>query len=90
MLYGKPGCGLCDETRELLEALLARRRDDGLASPALVERDILSDPALGDAFGSTIPVIEYGDRRLELAIGGGTVRRFLAETLDGHAAEAER
>lgn len=88
VLYGKPGCGLCDETRELLEALLARRSAEGLPSPALVERDILADDRLRDAFGSTIPVVEYSDRRLELAIGGGTLRRFLAEALDGSSAGA--
>ena len=60
VLYGKPGCGLCDESRELLETLLARRAADGLPAPTLVERDILADPALRDAYGSTIPVLEYG------------------------------
>jgi glutaredoxin len=82
VLYGKPGCGLCDETRELLKALLARRTADGLPSPELVERDIRSDPALEAAYGSTIPVLEVAGQTLELAIGGAVLRRFLAEALD--------
>jgi hypothetical protein len=82
VLYGKPGCGLCEETRDLLRAILDRRAAEGLPSPTIVERDILTDQALHDAFGSTIPVVEVGGRRLELAIGGGTLRRFLADVLD--------
>jgi hypothetical protein len=65
-------------------------RGGGLSSPALVERDILADPALLEAFGSTIPLLELDGRRLELAIGAGTIRRFLADALDGEAATVLR
>ena len=40
ILYGRPGCGLCDEARELLTALLDARSRAGLRTPVLVERDI--------------------------------------------------
>ncbi len=88
VLYGKPGCGLCEETRELLEALLERRATLGLRSPTLVERDITTDPDLERAFFETIPVLEVGDERLGLAIRGGAIRSFLARTLDGIGPEA--
>ena len=33
VLYSRPGCGLCDETRDLLTALLAERASSDLAAP---------------------------------------------------------
>lgn len=83
VLYARPGCHLCEDTHDLLVALLAERAIRGAAVPALVERDIESDPALHRAMLETIPVVELGGRRLELAIGPAKLRRFLAEALDG-------
>lgn len=83
VLYSKPGCHLCDDTRTLLEALLAQRAADGLSVPVVVERDITADAALERAFFETIPVVEIGVQRLELAVSGAALRRFLDETLDG-------
>lgn len=83
ILYARPGCGLCDEARVTIEALMAARREAGLPTPTLVERDIDTDPAWHDAFFSTIPVVELGDRRIELATSPARLRRLLSETLDG-------
>jgi glutaredoxin len=83
VLYSKPGCSLCDETRELLGALLAERAQAGLASPPVEERDITTDPAWEAAFFLEIPVVEIGARRLPLAISARALRRLLAEALDG-------
>ena len=82
ILYGRPGCGLCDETRRDLVALLDSRRMSGLPAPNLVDRDIESDPAWERAFFASIPVVELGDRRLELATSAARVRRLLADVLD--------
>ncbi len=62
VLYGRPGCGLCDEARGLLIALLDERAHAGLLSPRLVERDIDTDPAWERAYFASIPVVELGDR----------------------------
>ena len=83
VLYTKPGCGLCDETRETLDALLEERRSTGQPSAAVEERDILANPEWERAFAFEIPVVEVGDRQLMLAISPGRLRRLLAETLDG-------
>jgi hypothetical protein len=83
VLYSKPGCSLCDETRMLLEALLAERTGAGLAAPPIEERDIMTDPAWEAAFFLEIPVVEIGARRLPLAISARGLRRLLAEALDG-------
>lgn len=82
ILYRRAGCGLCDETRALLSGLLQARRAAGLRAPNLVERDIEADPGWERAFFATIPVIELGDRRLELATSAAKLRRLLADVLD--------
>ena len=81
-LYTRPGCGLCDETRQFLGELLARREAAGRPAPAVVERDIGSDPDLERAFLAEIPVVELGNRRLILATSPAQVERLLAEVLD--------
>ncbi len=83
ILYARAGCGLCDETRTTLEALLVQRAAAGKATPRLVERDIDADPALELAFFDRIPVVELAGRRVELALGPAKLRRILAEGLDG-------
>ncbi len=52
VLYGRPGCHLCDDAR----AVLVRARK---AAPfALVERNIEDDDALFRAYLERIPVVE--------------------------------
>jgi glutaredoxin len=82
ILYGRPDCGLCDEARSLIRALLDERRRTGRASPILTEVDIASDPVLERAYLATIPVVELGDQRLELATSAAKLRRLFAEVLD--------
>jgi len=82
VLYGRPGCGLCDETRAILTALIDERQRAGLSTPDLQERDIESDPAWQRAFFASIPVVELGDRRLELATSAAKLRRLMADVLD--------
>jgi hypothetical protein len=82
VLYSKPGCGLCAETRETLRALLAERASAGLPAAAIEERDITTNPAWERDFFVEIPVVEIGDRRQLLATSATGLRRFLAETLD--------
>jgi Glutaredoxin-like domain (DUF836) len=82
-LYGRPGCGLCAETRVHIGAILEARRAAGRIVPPLVERDIESDPELELRFLVEIPVIELGARRLTLAISPARIERLLADVLDG-------
>jgi hypothetical protein len=81
VLYARPGCHLCAETRSSIEAYLSERRDRGLDTPALVERDISSDASWERAFFAEIPVVEIGGSRLTLATSPGRLRRFLDEAL---------
>ncbi len=83
ILYARPGCSLCDEARAALGALLADRAARGLAVPRLQERDIDTDDGWQRQFAFTIPVVELGDRRLELATSPARLRRLLADGLDG-------
>jgi Glutaredoxin-like domain (DUF836) len=82
ILYGRPDCGLCDEARALIGALLDERRRSGLPTPALIERDIDTDPVWQHAYLATIPVVELGDRRIDLATSAARLRRLLADALD--------
>ena len=82
VLYGRPGCHLCDEAHEALTALLDERRRNGRPAPSLQVRDIESDPAWLQAYSATIPVVELGDRRLELVTSVVRLRRLLTDVLD--------
>lgn len=82
ILYGRPDCELCVEARGMLDALLADRRGRGLATPRVVERNIDTDPDWQRALFAVVPVVEFGERRLETVTSLATLRRFLAEQLD--------
>ena len=90
ILYGRPECALCDEARAMLQALMRDRADRGLRVPAVVEHDIDADPDLHRAFFATIPVIEFGGRRLETVTSLAKIRRLLDEVLDGAPEPASR
>lgn len=53
-LYSKPGCHLCEQTREMLERVRSRLPFD------LVEEDIRADPTLFSAYRYSIPVVIIG------------------------------
>ena len=78
VLYGREGCCLCDDARELL--LRARTHYDF----ELEERDIESDPELHRAYLERIPVIAIdGEEVLELLIGEGELHRALGRVESG-------
>jgi hypothetical protein len=86
VLYTRPGCHLCDETRALVQGLLEDRAARGRRTAAIRERDITTDPDLERAFFDRIPVVELAGRRLELAVSFGTLRRFIDDGMDGNLA----
>ena len=57
-LYGKVGCGLCDEARDALEEVAADTAFE------LREIDILSDPQLFEKYRYRIPVILLDGREI--------------------------
>ena len=72
-LYGKPGCHLCEEAREVVLAVRERRPFE------LEEVDITRDPALEAVYRERIPVIAIdGQEVLELVIEGTDLERCLA------------
>ena len=82
-LYTRAGCHLCDETRAIVQSLLEDRAARGRRTAALRERDIATNPKWERQFFATIPVVELGGRRLELATSAAKLRRFLDDALDG-------
>jgi glutaredoxin-like protein DUF836 len=81
-LYSRAGCGLCAETRAVLDALVARRAKDGQPPAAVREIDIAADPVLERALFADIPVVEVAGRRLLLATSPARLERLLADALD--------
>ena len=81
ILYVREGCHLCAEARISITLLLSERASTGRPTPRLVERDIESDPAWQRAYFATIPVIELGDRRVELVTSVAKMRRLLTDVL---------
>jgi glutaredoxin len=72
VLYGRPGCHLCDDARELLERIR-------LEVPfALEERDITRDDDLHRRYLERIPVVTVdGEEAFELILDEGEVRQRL-------------
>ena len=58
ILYGKPGCHLCDDARVVLEDLGAELRF------TVAERDITADDALHARYLERIPVVVVDGREL--------------------------
>jgi hypothetical protein len=83
VLYGRPGCHLCEDALAALRLVLADRVRRGLSVPLVLERDIETDDAWLRRYALTIPVVTYRDRVLELATTPPKLRRFLEEALDG-------
>jgi glutaredoxin len=57
-LYGKPGCHLCDEAREVVERVRAEHPFD------LREVDVSLDPGLNREYGERIPVLSVNGEEL--------------------------
>jgi glutaredoxin len=72
-LYGKPGCHLCEEAREVVDAVRSQHPFD------LEEVDITRDPTLERAYRERIPVVAIdGEEALELVIERSELEERLA------------
>ncbi|MFL5868483.1 MAG: glutaredoxin family protein [Thermoleophilaceae bacterium] len=72
-LYGKPGCHLCEEAREVLLSVRLEREFE------LAEVDITLDPGLNREYGERIPVIAVdGEDAFEYVVD----RQALQDRLD--------
>jgi glutaredoxin len=68
VLYGKPGCHLCDDARAVLERVGA----------PFAEVDITSDDARHAAYLERIPVVTLdGEERFEYFVDEAALRRLL-------------
>ena len=69
VLFGRPGCHLCDDAREALVR----------AEIPFAETDITSDPGLEAEFGTLVPVVEVAGTPVFFA---GMDPRELAELVE--------
>lgn len=80
VLWRTEGCHLCEETADLLRAVLAERGAAGRPVPAVVVRRVAEAPALEPQLAEQVPVLEAAGRRLPLAIRRGPIEAFLDDT----------
>jgi hypothetical protein len=72
VLYGKAGCCLCDEAKDVLEGVRARRPFE------LTEVDVSLDPVLYARYGERIPVVEVdGVDAFELHVSAAELENLL-------------
>ena len=72
VLYGKPGCHLCDEARSVVAAVRAQQPFD------LEEVDVSTDPELHRRYGERIPVLALdGDELFEFHVEADELARRL-------------
>jgi glutaredoxin len=77
VLYGRPGCHLCEQAQEVLE------RVQGRVPFSLREVDIDSDEELFKRYLELIPVIEIdGAKAFELFVDEAQLERLLRRTRD--------
>jgi glutaredoxin len=71
-LYGKPGCCLCDEAKEVVSRVREQHAFE------LEEVDISLDPVLHHRYGERIPVVAVnGEDALELHVEAAALERVL-------------
>ena len=72
VLYGRPGCCLCDEAREAVAAVRVSHPFE------LDEVDVSTDPDLNHRYGERIPVVVVdGEELLEGHVDAGELARRL-------------
>lgn len=73
VLYGKAGCHLCDEAKQTVADVRARRPFE------LTEIDVSLDPVLHARYGERIPVVEVdGVDAFELHVSASELEALLA------------
>jgi glutaredoxin len=78
VLYGRDGCCLCDQAREVIERVRARRQF------ALEERDIDADVSLLRLYLERIPVVTIdGVEEFELFVDEAELERRLSVVSQG-------
>jgi glutaredoxin len=76
-LYGKPGCHLCDDAREVVDRVRAEHPFE------LREVDVSLDPILHREYGERIPVLELdGEELFELHVDEAELMRRV-DRVDG-------
>ena len=72
VLYGKPGCHLCEDARAVVESVRGEREFE------LEEVDVSLDPVLFRRYGERIPVlIVGGEEAFEYVVDADALRKRL-------------
>lgn len=81
-LYRRPGCSLCDDAAEWLDAAIATEPRTIVVDPI----DISTDPRLEARYGARIPVLAIGADEIDLVTSSGPIRRLLERARSAPAA----
>jgi glutaredoxin len=76
-VYRRAGCHLCDDARDLIQAVLEERVRRGELVPAVREVDIEADPELHARYLEMIPVLSLGGAEVSLVTNARQVRLLL-------------
>jgi len=80
-VYGRPGCHLCEEAEQVLQAALEDRVRRGEPVPRVRHVSIEGDADLESRYGALIPVVVVGTDQLDLVISERRLRAFLDRVL---------
>jgi hypothetical protein len=81
---GKPDCHLCEDAHAVIDEVLG-----DFAEVEVIERSILDDPELFDAYAEEIPVLLIDDRVHTIwRVDAARLRAALRASIDGAAASS--
>ena len=81
--YRRDGCHLCEDARDVLQAVLEERAAAGRSVPVVREVDLDADTDAERRYRETIPVLALDGHELLLATSARQIRAFLERALDG-------
>jgi hypothetical protein len=76
-VYRRAECHLCDEARQLLQAVLEERALRGDPLPRVREIDITTEPGLEARYRDRVPVMAIGEHEVALVTSARQIRTFL-------------
>ena len=75
--YRRDDCGLCDEARLALQAVMEERARHGSPNPRVRYVNISGRPELEQRYGARVPVIAVGSDEISLVMSGRAIAVFL-------------
>ena len=75
--YRRDDCGMCDDARRALQALMEERARRGSPNPRVRYVNVSGRPELEERYGARVPVIAVGADEISLVTSGRAIAVFL-------------